>query len=287
MSNTPWKTVRASAGSGEGAAPQVPVAKLIDVGACIGCKACEVACKEWNERPFVDRQGDFGTYQTAPDLTPDLWNLVRFNEATVNNTLVWTMTKFQCMHCADPGCMTACPAPGAVVKYPNGIVDFVEANCIGCRLCITGCPFDVPRLSPSTGKVYKCTLCADRVADGLEPACVKACPTDCLQFGAKTQLVQIGQARVDALREQGYEKAALYNPPGVGGTHVLYVLPQGDQPDLYSLPDRPRVSVWVSLWAVPLRRLGNLFLWGGVLATVLHYLRFGERMGAGRLADDE
>jgi formate dehydrogenase iron-sulfur subunit len=86
------------------------------------------------------------------------------------------------MHCEDPGCLKACPAPGAIIKYANGIVDFHQENCIGCGYCVTGCPFNVPRISKKDSKAYKCTLCSDRVAVGLEPACVKVCPTGSIQL---------------------------------------------------------------------------------------------------------
>ena len=102
------------------------------------------------------------------------------------------------MHCADPGCLSACPAPGAIVQYANGIVDVNADACIGCGLCATGCPFDVPRVSARTGKMSKCTLCVDRVSVGLEPACVKACPTGCLQFGTKDDMVALGQCAREA-----------------------------------------------------------------------------------------
>src|SRR5438477_9273580 len=90
------------------------------------------------------------------------------------------------MHCADPGCLKACPAPGAIVQYSNGIVDFISENCIGCGYCVKGCPFNIPRVSAEDHRSYKCTLCSDRVAVGLEPACVKACPTGAIVFGSKT-----------------------------------------------------------------------------------------------------
>ena len=142
------------------------VAKLIDTTLCIGCKACEVACQEWNDQEFTLGTFD-GSYQTMPDLAPNFWNLIKFNEFEENGQLSWLMAKYQCMHCADPGCLRACPAPGAIVQLKNGIVDINQDNCIGCGYCITGCPFDVPRLSPVTKKVYKCSLCSDRTAVGL------------------------------------------------------------------------------------------------------------------------
>ncbi len=117
------------------------------------------------------------------------------------------------MHCEDPGCLKACPAPGAIVKYSNGIVDFISENCIGCGYCIAGCPFNIPRISKKDNKAYKCTLCSDRVAVGLEPACVKTCPTGAIMFGTKDDMVARGVKRVNDLKERGLQKAALYDPP--------------------------------------------------------------------------
>jgi formate dehydrogenase iron-sulfur subunit len=113
-------------------------------------------------------------------------------------------------------CLKACPAPGAIIQYSNGIVAFHEENCIGCGYCITGCPFNIPRLSAKDNKVYKCTLCSDRVAAGLEPACIKACPTGALQFGTKQQMVEYAEERITDLKSQGFSKAGLYDPAGVG-----------------------------------------------------------------------
>jgi len=267
---------------------QVPeVTKLIDVSVCIGCKACEVACQEWNDLP-VDkiRSGALGTYQTLPDLEYNFWQLIKFNEVERDGRLLWTLTKYQCMHCKDPGCLRACPAPGAIVQYANGIVDFVQENCIGCQFCVTGCPFDVPRVSPTTGKVYKCTLCSDRVSAGLEPACVKACPTNAISFGTRQKMLAQAERRAQQLRADGYATAAVYNPPGVGGTNVIYVLPYGDSPEIYGLPRNPRVT-FVNLWKGPLKWLGNTVLFGGILGAVLHYFRFGphEVNGKGRPED--
>jgi formate dehydrogenase beta subunit len=268
-----------SASSGTAAAIQdVPeVTKLIDVSVCIGCKACEVACQEWNDLQ-VDaiRSSPPGTYQTLPDLEYNFWQLIKFNEAERDGRLLWTLTKYQCMHCEDPGCLKACPAPGAIVQYSNGIVDFNQENCIGCQFCVTGCPFDVPRISPATGKVYKCTLCSDRVGAGLEPACAKACPTNAISFGTREKMLTQATQRADQLKADGYAQASVYNPAGVGGTHVVYVLPHGEEPSLYGLPKDPKVT-FVSFWKGPLKWLGNLVLMGGVVGTILHYLRYGPR----------
>lgn len=271
------KAVSATTSPSPGMKQAENVAKLIDVSTCIGCKACEVACQEWNDLTAAENRPFFGSYQTLPDLDANFWQLIKFNEVERDGRFMWNMTKYQCMHCEDPGCLIACPAPGAIVQYANGIVDFAQDNCIGCGLCITGCPFNVPRLSSSTGRVYKCTLCSDRVEVGLEPACIKACPTNCLHFGTKDQLVQIARARANDLREQGYEKAGVYDPEGVGGAHVFYVLPYGDRPEDYGLPKDPGVSLVVILWKQPLKWLGGIMMIGGLFAAFTHYLRYGRK----------
>ncbi len=256
------------------------LAKYIDTTSCIGCKACEVACQEWNDLP-PEISVQFGSYQTLPQLTPNFWNLIRFRELDRDGALSWLMRKDQCMHCGDPGCLKACPAPGAIVQYANGIVDFQQEHCIGCGYCISGCPFDIPQLSKKTKKVYKCTLCVDRVSVGLEPACIKACPTSCLQFGTKDAMLEEAGRRVEQLKSQGFAHAAVYDPPGVGGTAVVTVLAHGDQPELYGLPKNPVIPLAVRLWKGPLKWLGNLAMVGGVLAAAAHYLRFGAKVVPG------
>ena len=113
------------------------------------------------------------------------------------------------MHCADPGCLKACPAPGAIVQYTNGIVDFIHENCIGCGYCVSGCPFNIPRISKTAHVSKKCTLCSDRVAVGQGPACAKACPTQCISFGTKADMIAHAEERITDLKERGYENARL------------------------------------------------------------------------------
>ncbi|HEY6400210.1 MAG TPA: formate dehydrogenase subunit beta, partial [Blastocatellia bacterium] len=267
-----------------------------DTTTCIGCKACEVACQEWNDLLGIDEaaepaQVEFGAYQTQPDLTANFWNLIRFNEHVERNpdggeSLRWLMAKDQCQHCAEPGCLEACPSPGAIVQYANGIVDFQQEHCIGCEYCVTGCPFDIPRLNKRTKKVYKCTLCSDRVSYGLEPACIKACPTGCLQFGAKEKLVQIASHRVDQLKADGRLKAGIYDPPGVGGTGVIYVLEFADTPELYGLPKDPTVPRTLMIWKKVLKPLGSLAMVGALVGAAFHYLRFGRNEAPDMLEDE-
>jgi formate dehydrogenase beta subunit len=253
------------------------VAKLIDTSTCTGCKACEVACQEWNDHGYLVSDFTVASYQTQPDLAHDFWNLIKFNETERDGDLSWLMAKYQCMHCVEPGCLAACPAPGAIFVRENGIVDFSQEHCIGCGYCITGCPFDVPRRHPDSDKVYKCTLCSDRTAVGLEPACIKVCPTNCLTFGTRDDLVAEAQKRAEELRSDGYEHADVYNPEGVGGTNVLYVLAHGDRPEAYGLPRDPAISWAVRLWKGPVKWFGSLLLLGTLLGAFLHYLRYGPK----------
>jgi len=257
------------------------VCKLIDVTTCIGCKACEVACVEWNGYEFRETTFD-NTYQTMPDTAWNYWNLIRFNEdVDSNGDLVgWLMRKDQCMHCAEPGCLEACPADGAIVQYANGIVDFNQEHCIGCQYCVTGCPFNIPKFNPTTKKVFKCTLCSDRVGAGLEPACIKSCPTGCLHFGSKDDMKDLAEKRAAQLRSTtSYQNAGVYDPEGVGGTHVIYVLHNAKEPEKYGgLPANPRVPIMVRLWKHPLRWLGNIGLLAGIAGVLLHYVRFGPKV---------
>jgi len=252
------------------------VSKLIDTSTCIGCKACEVACQEWNDLPSTKTVQD-GSYQTLPTMNAVFWNLIKFNEVEVDGNFAWLMRKDQCMHCADPGCLKACPAPGAIVQYSNGIVDVNPEQCIGCGLCETGCPFDVPRFSQQTGKMAKCTLCVDRSQVGLEPACVKSCPTGCLHFGTKEDMLTLGAERVKQLKADGYANAGIYDPPGVGGTGVVTVLKHADRPELYGLPRDPSVPATVRVSKNWLRPLGLLGMGAVVIGLVGHYLKFGPR----------
>ena len=251
------------------------VAKLTDVSICIGCKACQVACSEWNE-PREEVGSCVGVYDNPTDLSAQAWTVMRFNEVEENGKLEWLIRKDGCMHCADPGCLKACPSPGAIIQYKNGIVDFHEENCIGCGYCVTGCPFNVPRISKDDGKAYKCSLCSDRVAVGQEPACVKTCPTGAIQFGSKEDMIDVANTRVADLKKRGYDQAGLYNPEGVGGTHVMYVLHHADRPELYNgLPVNPTISALVGLWKGFAKPLAMLSLGALALGSLFHYVTKG------------
>ena len=264
------------------------VAKLIDTSKCIGCKACQTACMEWND--LRQEPGhNHGTYNNPTDLTPDAWTVMRFTEYDNEQTgnLEWLIRKDGCMHCEDPGCLKACPAPGAIEQYTNGIVDFHQEKCIGCGYCVTGCPFNVPRISQKDNKAYKCSLCSDRVAVGQEPACVKTCPTGAIVFGTKQAMKEHAAERIVDLKERGFAQAGLYDPAGVGGTHVMYVLHHADKPSLYQgLPDAPRISPMVSLWKGAAKPLAMLALGAAAVGSLFHFIAKGPNEVSKELEDE-
>jgi formate dehydrogenase iron-sulfur subunit len=253
---------------------QTRVAKLIDISKCIGCKACQSACMEWNDLRDLVGHTD-GVYDNPRDLSDESWTVMRFFEVEPDGKLEWLIRKDGCMHCADPGCLKACPSPGAIVQYSNGIVDFHQENCIGCGYCVTGCPFDVPRISKMDSKAYKCTLCSDRVSVGLEPACVKTCPTGAIVFGSKEDMIVHADERIADLKERGYGNAGRYDPAGVGGTHVMYVLQHADKPELYNLPKDPQISPLVSLWKGVGKPIALLALAAAAIGSFFHYVKVG------------
>ncbi|MFC3127648.1 formate dehydrogenase subunit beta [Pseudoroseomonas globiformis] len=249
-----------------------PVAKLIDVSKCIGCKACQSACIEWNDT-YPEIGENVGVYENPHDLTENMFTLMRFTEWVNPETdnLEWLIRKDGCMHCADPGCLKACPAPGAIVQYSNGIVDFIHENCIGCGYCVKGCPFNIPRISKADHRSYKCTLCSDRVAVGQGPACAKACPTQAIVFGTKEDMKAHAAERIKDLKSRGYSNAGLYDPPGVGGTHVMYVLHHNDKPQIYAnLPENPRISPLVEGWKGVTKYVGLAAMGVMAVGSMIH-----------------
>lgn len=267
-----------SADAGYAADHPQRVGFFTDTSVCIGCKACEVACQEWNDLPVVATKQE-GSYQTLPTLHAQYWNLIRFSERDVDGGIAWLMRKDQCMHCADPGCLRACPADGAIVQYTNGIVDFQQENCIGCEFCVSGCPFDIPKFNPATKKVYKCTLCSDRVGGGLEPACIKACPTGCLKFGTKDDMKYIAEERAKQLRDNfGFQNAGVYDPSSIGGTHVVYVLHDATDPERYGgLPKNPVIPWSYTVWKWLFKPVLGTFALFGLVGVLMHYVTVGPR----------
>jgi formate dehydrogenase iron-sulfur subunit len=224
-----------------------------DTTVCIGCKACEVACKEWNDLP-ADSIGLTGqSYDNTGALSANTWRHVNFIERTGEDGVRsnsqtpfqsgWLMMSDVCKHCHNPPCLEACPT-GALFKTEFDTVVVQQDICNGCGYCVPACPFGVVELSKIDGKAHKCTLCYDRLKGGLEPACAKSCPTDSIQFGEVDDLLARAQARLEDLHARGVGKAYLYGAPdGPGATgdlgrlNAFFLLTE--RPEVYNLPPAP------------------------------------------------
>jgi formate dehydrogenase iron-sulfur subunit len=204
-----------------------------DTSVCIGCKACEVACKQWNDLPADGgelRAG--GSYDSTGSLGASTWRHVRFVESEHG----WSFMSDVCKHCTNAGCLDACPT-GALIRTDHGTVVLQPDVCNGCGYCVTACPFGVLGREPEDGRAAKCTLCFDRTQDGLEPACAKACPTDSIQFGPLDDLVERAERRVAELHDRGREDAYLYGAGDedlAGGLGAFFLLTE--EPEAFGLP---------------------------------------------------
>jgi len=248
--------------------------KLIDVSKCTGCRGCQLACKQWNQMPARQTE-NFGSYQNPPDLQWNTWMLIRFQEIMDGDKVKWLFRKDGCMHCTTAGCMKACPS-GALYKTDFGTVALNQEKCIGCKECISACPFDIPRHDAKTDKIFKCDLCYSRISAGLLPACAKACPTGTISFGDKDKMLAMAQRRVAELQKEGFKDASVYGDKFVDGTHVIYVL--AEKVSAYDkLPASPAISMATTLWKDILKPL-SLIASGGVLAgAFLHYVLHGPK----------
>lgn len=247
-----------------------------DTSVCIGCKACEVACKEWNHVPDDGLNFTGMSYDNSVGLGADTWRHVAFieqrkplgNQQTAGrvdlglpttekpgaaadsepSAFRWLMSSDVCKHCTHAGCLDVCPT-GALFRTEFGTVVVQEDVCNGCGYCVSACPFGVIDQRADDGRVWKCTMCYDRIGDGLEPACAKTCPTDSIQFGELSELRERAARRLDQLQSAGVTDARLYGEDpndGVGGAGAFFLLL--DAPEVYGLPPDP---------VVPTRSLGK------------------------------
>jgi formate dehydrogenase iron-sulfur subunit len=264
-----------------------------DTSVCIGCKACEVACKEWNLIPddgfnllgmsfdntgqlganswrhvaFIEQQRpmrrepvDLGMPSVgAPDAQPVTEG--RTGAGSEQGTeLRWLMASDVCKHCTHAGCLDVCPT-GALFRTEFGTVVVQQDICNGCGYCVSACPYGVIERREEDGRAWKCTMCYDRLHDGLEPACAKACPTDSIQFGPLDELRERAADRVDQLRSSGVPEARLYGEDpadGVGGDGAFFLLL--DEPEVYGLPPDP---------VVPTHDLARIYGFAATAAGVL------------------
>jgi formate dehydrogenase iron-sulfur subunit len=239
-----------------------------DTTLCIGCKACEVACKQWNQLPDDGFNFTGMSYDNTGHLGSSTWRHVAFVERPpapvpvgegsklgMLGSFSWLMMSDVCKHCARAGCLEACPT-GAIVRTEFGTVYVQPDVCNGCGYCISACPFGVVDRREDDGRAWKCTLCYDRLKEDMTPACAKACPTQSIQYGNLVELRVSAKARVEQLKERGVEEAWLYgadaeSQPGTGGLNAFFLLV--DRPEAYNLPPDPVVPTkkvrrsWVSM----------------------------------------
>ena len=236
----------------------VTVGFFTDPTVCIGCKACEVACKEWNQVPDDGYLWTGTSYDNTGALGASTWRHVKFLEldrslvpqtagpmtGEAEDPFSWIFVSDVCKHCENAGCLEACPT-GAIVRTGVGSVFVQDDVCNGCGYCVVACPFGVVerRAAPLTGAggAFKCTFCYDRQADGLVPACAKVCPTESIVFGPLDALRERAAGRLTELIARGYPEARLYDPrdTSVGGIHAFFLLL--GEPELYGLPPSPEV----------------------------------------------
>lgn len=245
--------------------------KYVDVTKCDGCRACMVACKNWNDLPAEPTEF-LGSVQSHAKTTADTWNVLQYIEhENSKGDLEYLFRHSSCFHCTDAACEKVCPESAiSYTKYGTVVID--QDMCVGCGYCTQNCPFEVISLKEykdKNGKEYrkaqKCTMCTDRIDEGLQPACVTTCHTGTMEFGDKDAMIQKAEKRVKEIKDR-YPNAMVYNPQGVGGTQAVYVL--AEKPSVYGLPENPKVPTSAVLWKDYAQPIGKAMIGATTMAVV-------------------
>src|SRR5436190_5624858 len=249
---------------------------LTDSTLCIGCKACEVACKEWNGVGEDGFDWSGNSYDNTGALGHSTWRHVAFVEnapepgfgGNAPELSSWGFLSDVCKHCENAGCLEACPT-GAIVRTEFGGVYIQPDICNGCGFCVVSCPFGVVARNEEDGRAFKCTFCYDRQKVGLKPACAKACPTESIKFGEIEHLREEARGRIEELHARGMNDATFYDASGtsVEGTHAMFIL--RGKPKTYNLPPNPEVPTVYLKKAWRSSALGAAVLLGGALLAFL------------------
>lgn len=252
---------------------------LYDSTKCTACRACQVACKQWNQNDAESDTVNRGSYENPPTLSSNTWMRILFNEQFKDNRMTWLFAKHQCMHCQDAACVEVCPPKATSheeYKTPDGsVVKRVVTDpqrCIGCNYCRVACPFDVPGYSQKEKGIMRCTMCFDRATSGKAgytiPACVKTCAPGALTYGNRAEMIATATARVASLKRSGYPGARLYGVKELDGLNYLYVLTE--EPAAYGLPNDPKVPASVQVWKTLTKPYGLVAAAGLVVALVVN-----------------
>jgi formate dehydrogenase beta subunit len=264
------------------------VAMLVDTTVCTGCRGCQVACKQWWDLP-AEKTENRGSHENPPDLSASTWTRVTFHEVEQGEDVRWFHMAWGCVHCTDAGCVAVCPTGALARDAKLGIVTLDRARCNGCGYCVEACPFGVPRLEASLltgrGKATKCNFCQDRITNDLLPACVKTCPTGAIRFGERSDMVALGQKRVERLKQDGLDQARLYGDTELGGLGRMFVL--GAPAAAYRLPEAPKVSRTIGLWQKAVQPLGKIAVVGTVVGLAVNwFVNFRSRRN-GKVAPEQ
>jgi formate dehydrogenase iron-sulfur subunit len=221
---------------------------LYDASKCTACRACQVACKQWNQLP-AEKTSFQGTYENPPQFSSTTWTKIAFREhaEAESDRVKWLFSKQGCMHCTDAACIKVCPA-SAIQRNEFGAVVVDQDKCIGCNYCVANCTYNVVGFDQEANVAKKCTFCYDRISAGLQPACVTTCPTGALSYGDRSEMIALANKRLRHLQDNGNPNANIYGLEELDGLGVLYVLEE--EPEKYGLLENPKVSTRANIWNV-------------------------------------